>query len=159
MKFLLKTFTKPTKVFIFGHDFLDQDQTISLTDDYSGLVIIDNNKIIDHHFETCGHVFIYSEEELEEKLSYLDVDEPEDYDTFHVLENFVGSIYCDVAKWTHDNFMGDSVGEYESVLSETISLGDYMDDHVHDREDGFEYLLLIEGKYTFEDEKPISTLI
>lgn len=90
MPLLLKKFEQPTNVFVIGQDFTDVCETFSITDDYSSIDLVINDK--ETTLETDGFVFIFTEEELRENYDKINSgSELCDIEVL-LLEDFVGEI-------------------------------------------------------------------
>lgn len=130
---ILRTFNKPTNVFISGIDFINKPETFSITDDYCTFDVLLNN-ISGFLIDTCGFVFILSEEEFLEIKDSLDLDDSSD--NCLRITNFVGTI---------DLYMVSPSGE--KWLPASIDFSEYLEYQNPPEDDWYEVFLNLEGSY------------
>lgn len=130
---ILKTFENPTNLFISGIDFIKQSETFSITDDYCTLATTLNG-LSYTHLETCGFVFILTEEELLKIIPTIDLNDDSDECLF--IKNFVGTI---------DLFMKSSTGVI--WLPDPIDFKEYLQYQNSPEVDWYDVFLNLEGHY------------
>lgn len=112
---ILRTFTEPTTIYLIGADFTDKQQTFGLTDDECAITVKCPTE--DAWMDTCGFVFIYTQEELDANIDSLDASGYESKITF---KDYVGNIKleakCEIEKGVFEDAFVDELDLTEYVM-------------------------------------------
>lgn len=148
----VKNITEPQRIYIFGSDFEDKEQTFSTTDDYDTVDLYTNGKFSEM-MDICGVCFIYTEEEYQENKDVIDENSSGGVDVV-ILEDFVGKISVDVRYTTFNmkTFVSSIVSD--SLLKPDANIDEYLKHETIDEDDSendnyiFSCVLFIDGEYS-----------
>lgn len=129
---ILREFNTPTKLFITGIDFKNILESFKITDDYCAMEVLLNEKSF--YFDTCGFVFILTEEEF---LKIKDKMDEDDSDDCLVINDFVGNI---------DLYMVSPSGV--KWLPDPIDFNEYLQYHDKPEDDWYDVFLQLTGTYS-----------
>lgn len=155
----VKHITEPQRIYIFGSDFDDKQQTFSTTDDYDTVDLYKEGKRLET-MDICGVCFIYTEDEYQENKDTIDEDGAGGVDVV-ILEDFVGKIYVDV-RYTDFNMqtrvssiVSDSLLKSDADINEYLKYETIDEDEDDSENDNYtlDCILFIDGEFSSSNKQ------